>query len=89
MTRMMLVAAWVFLAVGPVEVTGRDAPASIEGRFRVCVLTELGGDPDDEQSLMRFLVLANMCDVKGIGLSPFQSSRRHVRGGGCDFRCGR
>jgi len=49
---------------------------STEGRYRVCVLTDLGGDPDDEQSLLRFIALANMYDVDGIVLSPFLPTER-------------
>lgn len=52
------------------------AEAGDVGRCRVCVLTDLGGDPDDEQSFVRFVVLSNMYDVEGIVLSPFQSKRR-------------
>jgi hypothetical protein len=36
------------------------------GRLRVIVETDAGGDPDDEQSLVRFLVYANEFDVEGI-----------------------
>jgi hypothetical protein len=35
-------------------------------RLRVIVETDAGGDPDDEQSLVRFLVYANEWDVEGI-----------------------
>jgi hypothetical protein len=49
---------------------------STEGRYRVGVLTDLGGDPDDEQSLLRFVALANMYDVDGIVLSPFLPTER-------------
>src|SRR2546423_13752225 len=34
--------------------------------LRVIVETDAGGDPDDEQSLVRFLLYANEWDVEGI-----------------------
>lgn len=39
-----------------------DEPA----RLRVIIETDAGGDPDDEQSLVRFLLYANEWDVEGI-----------------------
>ncbi|HTI50707.1 MAG TPA: nucleoside hydrolase-like domain-containing protein [Planctomycetaceae bacterium] len=39
-----------------------DRPA----RLRLIVETDAGGDPDDEQSLVRFLLYANEWDVEGI-----------------------
>src|SRR5439155_799605 len=35
-------------------------------RVRVIVETDAGGDPDDEQSMVRFLLYANDFDVEGI-----------------------
>jgi hypothetical protein len=35
-------------------------------RLRLIIETDAGGDPDDEQSLVRFLVYANEWDVEGI-----------------------
>src|SRR5689334_11085927 len=35
-------------------------------RIRLIVETDAGGDPDDEQSLVRFLLYANEWDVEGI-----------------------
>ncbi len=39
---------------------------SSSGRLRVIIETDAGGDPDDEQSLVRFLLYANEWDVEGI-----------------------
>ncbi|MBI3854775.1 MAG: DUF1593 domain-containing protein, partial [Planctomycetes bacterium] len=36
------------------------------GRIRLLIETDAGGDPDDEQSLVRFLLYANEWDVEGI-----------------------
>src|SRR6266550_5741183 len=35
-------------------------------RVRIIVETDAGGDPDDEQSMVRFLLYANDFDVEGI-----------------------
>ena len=35
-------------------------------RLRLIVETDAGGDPDDEQSLVRFLLYSNEWDVEGI-----------------------
>src|SRR5689334_17577733 len=35
-------------------------------RIRLIVETDAGGDPDDEQSLVRFLLYANEWDIEGI-----------------------
>src|SRR5262249_40301102 len=46
------------------------APAAAQApapeRLRVIVETDAGGDPDDEQSLVRFLLYASEWDVEGI-----------------------
>ena len=41
-------------------------PAADMKRLRIIVETDAGGDPDDEQSLVRFLLYANEWDVEGI-----------------------
>src|SRR5262245_28403396 len=43
-------------------------PGSVAGseRLRVIIETDAGGDPDDEQSLVRFLLYVNEWDVEGI-----------------------
>jgi len=35
-------------------------------KLRVCVLTDISGDPDDQQSLVRFLTYANEFDIEGL-----------------------
>jgi hypothetical protein len=42
------------------------ALAHADARLRLIVETDAGGDPDDEQSLVRFLLYANESDVEGI-----------------------
>src|SRR5262245_31066313 len=43
-------------------------PGSVAGseRLRVLIETDAGGDPDDEQSLVRFLLYASEWDIEGI-----------------------
>lgn len=41
-----------------------DAAASPAGRPRLAVLTDIGGDPDDQQSLVRLMVYANEFDLE-------------------------
>jgi Protein of unknown function (DUF1593) len=55
----ILAAVWAALAGGAIG-------ASAAERVRVIVETDAGGDPDDEQSLVRFLLYANEWDVEGI-----------------------
>lgn len=43
-----------------------DSTAVASDRLRLIVETDAGGDPDDEQSLVRFLLYANEWDVEGI-----------------------
>jgi hypothetical protein len=42
------------------------AHAETNSRLRVIIETDAGGDPDDEQSLVRFLLYANEWEVEGI-----------------------
>ncbi len=66
----------VAVLASSIMATGRGAVAvEAEGRHRVCVLTDLGGDPDDEQSLLRFIACANQYDIEGLVMSPFVFTR--------------
>lgn len=53
--------------IGDGRASGKQAPptGSTE-RLRVIVETDAGGDPDDEQSLVRFLLCTNEWDVEGL-----------------------
>src|SRR5207248_11699744 len=55
---------WIGLAM----LLGQSLPqlACATERLRVIIETDAGGDPDDEQSLVRFLLYANEWDVEGI-----------------------
>ncbi len=55
--------AGVILLLAPALCRGAEERA---GRLRLIVETDAGGDPDDEQSLVRFLLYANEWDVEGV-----------------------
>ena len=42
------------------------SPDGSHGRLRLVIETDAGGDPDDEQSLVRLLLYANEWDIEGI-----------------------
>jgi hypothetical protein len=49
----------------------------LEARPRVIVSSDIGGtDPDDQQSMVHFLLYADMFDVEGIVSSPYGPGRR-------------
>lgn len=56
----LLVAAFPLLAL---PVRAADEPSQ---RLRIIIETDAGGDPDDEQSLVRFLLYTSEWDVEGI-----------------------
>ena len=47
-------------------VTVSTAAAEIVGKPRLLVLTDIGGDPDDQQSLIRLLLYANEFEIEGL-----------------------
>src|SRR6266540_7247397 len=49
-----------------VSIAAAVLPARAAERLRLIVETDAGGDPDDEQSLVRFVLYANERDVEGI-----------------------
>lgn len=63
------------LAVGACDSIA-DASAT---RIRLIVETDAGGDPDDEQSLVRFLLYASEWDVEGIIANRPQTRRPENR----------
>ncbi|MBX3731940.1 MAG: DUF1593 domain-containing protein [Verrucomicrobiae bacterium] len=66
--------AAVQLLLPPTAAAAAQEPDA--GRLRVVIETDAGGDPDDEQSLVRFLLYANEWDVEGI-----IANRAHARDG--------
>lgn len=64
---LMLVAVCVSASSTPLRAQdGAQKESAISDRLRVIVETDAGGDPDDEQSLVRFLLYVNEWDVEGI-----------------------
>jgi len=53
----------------------RAADVGAASKLRLIVETDAGGDPDDEQSLVRFLLYANEWDVEGILCTRPQTKR--------------
>jgi len=74
------VVSLVLLLTLPVAATFARAPqgqSSTEVRPRVIVSTDIGGtDPDDFQSMVHFLLYADMFDVEGLVSSPYGPGRR-------------
>jgi hypothetical protein len=75
------VALGVLLAASPALVDAAQARAVAKvakpppaPRSRVIVSTDIGGDPDDQESMVRFLVYANEFDVEAL----IASSSRHL-----------
>jgi len=61
--------SWLRLVLGCGLVSAQVAHAettTAPERLRVLIETDAGGDPDDEQSLVRFLLYANEWEVEGI-----------------------
>src|SRR5688572_10370332 len=58
---LLVVAAAVLLCAWPLGASAAD-----ESRSRVIVLTDISNEPDDEESLVRFLVYANEFEVEGL-----------------------
>ena len=54
------------VAMGFMALVFLAAPASAAERLRLIIETDAGGDPDDEQSLVRFLLYTCEWDVEGI-----------------------
>lgn len=44
----------------------RDAQGATQARPRLIVLTDIGGDPDDQQSMVRLMTYANEFEIEGL-----------------------
>src|SRR5262245_8426669 len=63
-----------FLAIALFAFVSSAVCAPVSEKLRIIIETDAGGDPDDEQSLVRFLLYANEWDVEGI-IANRQSAR--------------
>ncbi len=61
-----LLAALLLVAPSPGHLPASGAAAPSQNRLRLLIETDAGGDPDDEQSMVRFLLYANEWDIEGI-----------------------
>ena len=53
-------------AVTALIVLSGAVASEVPAKSRVCVLTDISNEPDDEESMVRFLVYANEYDVEGL-----------------------
>jgi len=64
--KLLVVAFAIASASASGESVSEESLVGDPSRVRVIIETDAGGDPDDEQSLVRFLLYANEWDVEGI-----------------------
>src|SRR6266487_2905771 len=57
-----IVAVVCLLGVLPPAVAAADSPV----KPRLVVLTDIGGDPDDQQSMIRLMLYANEFEIEGL-----------------------
>jgi hypothetical protein len=84
--RIVFAAGLLAAIVGPAVPATAQAP--VPERLRVIVETDAGGDPDDEQSLVRFLLYASEWDVEGIIANrpvTLRPENRNRRGSGLEI----
>lgn len=60
------VARWFFVALAGAVVWAQPAADRFSGRPRVVVLSDIGNEPDDQMSLIRFLLYSNELDVEAL-----------------------
>jgi hypothetical protein len=61
----LLLLLWL-LPLWPQVPTVADGTTELSSRPRLLVLTDIGGDPDDTQSLIRLMVFANEFEIEGL-----------------------
>lgn len=64
----LLIAGLAWAVISPLAAQPQSAPPvdSFTGHPRVIVLSDIGNEPDDQMSLIRFLLYSNELDVEGI-----------------------
>ncbi|MEJ0060795.1 MAG: nucleoside hydrolase-like domain-containing protein [Terricaulis sp.] len=76
----ILLAAARFVCIALIACAALAAsPASAQEKPRVFVLTDIGNEPDDAESLVRFLLYANAFDIEGIAATTSRWQRDSVR----------
>ncbi len=62
-----VLAAVMFIQMGCATSDSKNATEQVQNyKPRIIITTDLGADPDDEQSMVRFLVCSNEFDVEGL-----------------------
>ena len=62
-----LLSTLLTLSLGAASATTQAAPEQpVYGKTRILILSDIGNEPDDSQSLVRFLVYSNEFDVEGL-----------------------
>ncbi|HEY1601856.1 MAG TPA: nucleoside hydrolase-like domain-containing protein [Pirellulales bacterium] len=74
--RLVVIASAVVISVAGTVAASDESLGVNATRLRVIIETDAGGDPDDEQSLVRFLLYANEWDIEGI-----VANRSHAQNG--------
>lgn len=69
----------LFLLVATAAFLGTTAFSAASDKARVFVLTDISNEPDDEESLVRFLVYANEYDVEGLVATTSTWLRKGLR----------
>jgi Cellulose-binding Sde182, nucleoside hydrolase-like domain/Cellulose-binding protein Sde0182, C-terminal domain len=80
------IAGAVSIPAAPGAVQAQTAPSSLAARIdpytprvRVLILTDIANEPDDQMSLVRFLVYSNQFDVEGLVATTSTWMRNKVR----------
>jgi hypothetical protein len=74
--------ATIFLALAILsasELAPAASPAQPGTKTRVLVLTDIGNEPDDSESMVRFLLYANDFDIEGLAATTSTWQREKVR----------
>src|SRR5262245_1080818 len=71
--------AWLGLAAGGASPPAASQPDAYVARPRVVVMTDIANEPDDQMSMVRFLLYSNGWDVEGLVASTSTWMKNKVR----------
>ena len=74
LTHLVLLAGFIVIG-SSVQGNNLDVQKADVEKLRVFVLTDIGGDPDDVQSMIRFLLYSNQWNVEGLVATPPSGTR--------------
>ncbi len=72
-------AVWVLYAVGVLLFATASTLAQPTTKHRLVVITDIGNEPDDFQSMIRLLLYANQIDLEGLIASTSIHQKEHAR----------